>query len=521
MAPEVELKLSVDPRVLKGEGAAARIARHPAIAKVKHGRVRIARLVSTYYDTADRKLLRHGIALRLRRDGTRWLQTVKGPPLSGTGAGLHARSEYERHLARPVFDAAHLATTPWHRVLTKALRRNSLVPQFTTDFVRHEVPIAFPGGSRATLAIDSGWIRAGRRTTRIAEIEIEVGAGNPLPLFGLAQELAVDLPVAVGSANKAERGYALARGVADGPGEPVHASAAELGKDPAAEEALRNIAQGCLTQIAGNATGLCADTDPEWVHQMRIGTRRLRSCLGLMPATPARDALIAEVKWLASLLGSARDWDVFATETLPPVIAAVGTDATASESFGRLRQRVSVRRVRARTDVRDAIRSPRFTRLMLSCGALSAMPHFGCRDAKGLRLLGTPARAFAEELIETRHHKLADKAAGLAHASPPERHKARIAAKKLRYAAEFFAPLFSAKRARSYLKSLSLLQDVLGHANDAETVHHLVGGLPGAEDAAMVGAVRGWAAANAVRLEKEIAQVAGRFAQSRRFWVGR
>jgi len=520
LATEVELKLSLDPRALKGDGAAARFAQHPAIAHVKSGRARTTRLVSTYYDTPDLRLARHGIVLRLRRDGTRWLQTVKGPPLSGTSAGLHARSEFECGLTHPSFDAAHLATTPWHRVLTKALRKKLLVPQFTTDFVRHAIPVTFPNGTRAELAIDSGAIRAGRRTARISEIEIEIVSGDPLPLFRLAQLLTVDLPVTIGSANKAERGFALARDAGDA-GEPVHASTAELGTDPAAEEALRTIAQGCLAQIAGNAAGLVADTDPEWVHQMRIGTRRLRSCLGLVPRTPARDALIAEVKWLAQALGNARDWDVFATETLPPVVAAVGTDAAAEASFARLRRRVSVRRVRARADVRDAVRSPRFTQLLLACGALCATHHFGRSDHEALRALATPAREFAEQLIGRRHHRLAGRAADLEHASPGERHRARIAAKKLRYAAEFFAPLFPAKRARTYLDALSALQDVLGHANDAETVHHLVEGLPGARDVAMAGAIRGWAAASAATLAKEIAHVAGRFARSRRFWADR
>lgn len=521
MGTEIELKLALDPRVLKDGAAAARLMRHPAIAKVKAGRARTARLVSVYYDTPDLRLARHGIVLRLRRDGARWLQTVKGPPLPGTSAGLHARSEYECHLTHPSFDAAHLATTPWHRVLRKTLSRKLLVPQFTTDFVRHAVPVTLPGGTRAMLSIDSGSIRAGRRTARIAEIEVEIVSGEPLPLFRLAQALTTDLPVTIGSANKAERGFALARGAADGIGEPVHASMAALGDDPGAESALRTIAQGCLQQITGNAAGLAVGADPEWVHQMRIGTRRLRSCLGLIPRTPARDALVAEVKWLATMLGTARDWDVFATETLPPVIAAVGTDAAAAASFARLRRRVSARRVRARAAVRDAVRSPRFTQLLLACGALCATRHFGRGDAEALRALATPARVFAEQLIARRHHRLAHKSAALAHASPEQRHKARIAAKKLRYAAEFFAPLFPHKRSRSYLAALSEMQDVLGHANDAETVRHLVDGLPGAGDAAMAGAIRGWAAANAATLTKEIARVAGRFAKLRPFWTGR
>ena len=401
----------------------------------------------------------------------------------------------------------------------KAVQKHLLAPQFTTEFVRHAIPLAFPGGTRATLAIDTGTIRAGRRKVPIAEIEIELVAGNPLPLFGLAQALARDVPLAVGSANKAERGYALAQGAPDGFSAPVHAHAAALPASASAEDALRVVARGCLEQIAGNAAGLLGSTDPEWVHQMRIGTRRLRSCLGLVPASPARTRLIVEVKWLAGILGSARDWDVFATETLPPVIAALATDAGAAASFARLRRRVSARRAKARAAARDAIRSPRFTDLLLASGALCATPHFGRTDDEALRALAAPARDFACLLIARRHRKLENKAADLASASPEDRHAARIAAKKLRYPAEFFAQLFSGKRTLPYLRSLSTLQDVLGRANDAETVRHLIVGLAGEGDAAMTGAIRGWAAANSAALVKEIERAAGKFAASHRFWT--
>ncbi len=299
----------------------------------------------------------------------------------------------------------------------------------------------------------------------------------------------------------------------------MHARTAALASDTSAEDALRVIVQGCLEQIAGNAAGLLADADPEWVHQMRIGTRRLRSCLGLVPATPGRDSLIAEVRWLARLLGTARDWDVFAGETLPPIAAALGTDASAAASFARLRRRVSARRAQARSMVRDAVRSVRFTRLVLAAGALCATPHFGRDDDEALRALAAPARVFASGLIDRRHHKVGRSTTGLAKATPEARHAARIAAKKLRYAAEFFSPLLDGKHARRYLKSLSELQDVLGRANDAQTVQSLVAGLAAPGDVAMLGAIRGWVAAHSAALAKDITRAADRFAKSDRFWA--
>ncbi len=132
------------------------------------------------------------------------------------------------------------------------------------------------------------------------------------------------------TASKAERGHALLHGGRDGIGTPVRATAIALADEATTEEALAALMRGCLQQIAANAPDLLADDDPEWVHQMRIGMRRLRSCLRARRAVRAlrRDrTLRGDVKWLAGALGTARDWDVFVRETLPPLAAWFARDA--------------------------------------------------------------------------------------------------------------------------------------------------------------------------------------------------
>jgi inorganic triphosphatase YgiF len=516
---EIELKLALDPVAIPHP---TRLGRHPAIAAVKSGRAHSARVVSTYYDTSDFRLAREGIALRLRRDGRRWLQTVKGPPLAGSGAGLHGRDEHECRLPGPRLDPARLATTPWRKLLAKAQQRGDLVPQFTTDFLRQTIPLAFPDGTRSTLALDVGAIRARRlpgRRAPIAEIEIELVAGSAARLYELALALSDDWPLTVATANKAERGYALVRGEPDGWRLPVRAGAAEIGAKATAEAALRAIAQECLHQIAANAAGLVADSDPEWVHQMRIGTRRLRSCLALIaPVAPAErvDPLVAEIRWLAGILGAARDWDVFALETLPPLALGFAHDPAAVTGLKRLRRRVAAKRSAARAATREAVRSPRFQRLLLATGAFCATPRFGMRDDAGSN---APAQPFAAGLLARRQRKLARRAMALENGTAEERHAARIAAKKLRYAAEFFAPLFPGKRTRAYLKALGALQDALGHCNDAATAARLAAGLAGDADQVTVGAVRGWVAARAAALLPELARAWRRFAGTKRFWT--
>jgi triphosphatase len=523
---ETELKLALDP------AAVPALLRHPALRPLRCGRARTAPMHSVYFDTPDGRLERADVALRVRRTGRCWVQTLKGPRQAG--AGLHERPEYEWAVPGPDVDMTRLATTPWKKLSAKAAKDGGFVPICTTDFERRTIPLEFPDGTTAQLCVDLGVIGAvcnGRtRRVSIAEIEIELGSGDTANLFRLALALCTDLPLTVMTETKAARGYALRRGLARAVVAPEHASAVALAADATTAEALAAVARQCLHQIAANAPGLVADDDPEWIHQMRVGTRRLRSCLSLVArigAAAATEPVAAEVKWLATVLGRARDWDVFVTQTLPPLAAWFAGDPIAAPGIGRLRSRATARRRSARREARAAVVSPRFQRLLLAIGLVCATPWFGAppdavddaadaADAADAPL--RPAAEFAVKLLARRHRKLVRLASGLMHASVGERHAARIAAKRLRYVAEFFAPLFPGKRTRSYVAALEDVQDALGQLNDAVTAASLAGELARPGDDAAAGAVRGWAAAHAAGIEPRLADVWRRFSAAKPFW---
>src|SRR5438045_2716048 len=109
----------------------------------------------------------------------------------------------------------------------------------------------------------------------ICEIELELRSGRVERLFDFARELAVDLPLSLEPASKAARGVRL---VSSASGAPVRAENAALSRDATAGDVLASIIRVCLRQIEGNADGLAREDDAEWIHQMRIGTRRLRAC---------------------------------------------------------------------------------------------------------------------------------------------------------------------------------------------------------------------------------------------------
>jgi triphosphatase len=128
----------------------------------------------------------------------------------------------------------------------------------------------------------------------------------------------------------------------------------------------------------------------------------------------------------------------------------------------------------------------------------------------------------ATATLRNRHKQLRKRGEHLVTLAPPERHAVRIAAKKLRYAAEFFSPLFVRKRTRSYVGALSQLQDVLGTLNDAATTVGLLHEIPAADDAVWrqqaKGIVHGWVeGASHVRMQA-LAQAWERFLEQKPFW---
>ncbi len=514
MATETELKLRIAP------DAVAALVRHPAVKAVKRGRAHTSQLTSTYFDTADAALASAGVALRLRRDGRRWLQTVKGPADAKTAGGLSARPEFEWPVAGPRLDPLRFAATPFRRALGKA-ERQGLVPRFTTDIRRTTVPLAFPDSTMAHLCIDVGELRTEDggvpASAPVHEIELELEAGDPRRLFELAHALAADIPLVLEPASKAERGYALR---AQRSSEPRRAEDVDLAGECTAGVAFAAIMRSCLAQIEGNAHGVLASDDPEWIHQMRIGVRRMRACLSLARrsiATERIEPLRAELRWLAQALGNARDLDVFATSTLPAFRDAIarGSGASLAPHLARLAARTATRRREARGIARAAVSSPRFVRLVLSIAALAASPDLAGIPAD--ERLSRPARDVARPLLKRRHQALLALGTDLAHAAPEARHAARLAAKKLRYAAEFFASIHPRKRTRAYRKALAILQEELGAWNDAAVAARVAAEIAGPQSPAAA-ALEGWAAARGASRADALEEAWTRFTKARPFW---
>lgn len=140
-------------------------------------------------------------------------------------------------------------------------------------------------------------------------------------------------------------------------------------------------------------------------------------------------------------------------------------------------------------------------------------------------MLETPLPSFAAGVLHRRHRKLMKEPKNLAEVPVGVLHDMRLRAKRLRYAAEFFAGLFPGGRTKRYLRRLSDLQEALGIVNDGAVAAHLVAALPGHAGRAAgarawaAGAVEGFAAGRAALARDAAGQAWRKFRRADPFWT--
>jgi CHAD domain-containing protein len=207
--------------------------------------------------------------------------------------------------------------------------------------------------------------------------------------------------------------------------------------------------------ILGHDPGVRLGGDPEDLHRLRVGIRRARAVL--RSARPFLDGewtdhLRAELGWLGRALGPARDLDVLHEGLMREVQSFEKLDAG---GFERMLDELREQRAAARGDVLKVLRSQRYLRLLDSLAdAAEAVPVSG----SGPSVTELAAKEFGR--LQKTMKSLDDRP------TDENLHKARIRAKRARYAAEVAEPAVG-KRASEFVDRAKTLQDVLGSHQDA------------------------------------------------------
>ncbi|MBT2335887.1 CYTH and CHAD domain-containing protein [Variovorax paradoxus] len=525
---EIEFKFHVPAERLKAVEAALR-----------RGTVLRTRLQARYFDTADQALAAQGIVLRLRKEGRRWVQTVKA-----TGDNALHRLEHNVDLgaaaaggAAPAIDPQRHQGTPVGERLAKVLAASGapLVERQSTDIVRltRDVRTAGAGAAVVELALDIGRVVAhagtpDERESPVCELELELKRGDVRGLVSLAQRWSQRHGLWFSTVSKAERGARLLAKLDVVPAvkaeTPRFAEEKEKRDGRAIQQA---VVASCLAQMLPNASEIAAgSTDEEQIHQLRIGIRRLRTALRELAGLDPRTDLFKGAEWEPPLveafraLGALRDREQIVKLAQPqlrdagaPEVDPLAGDEAAAPvpSPG------------------DLVCAPAFQSVLVAligftaATAAQAVPQGdGQPPSAPAPLDAGEARRHLRKRLQRLHEQAVRDGRHFESLAIEDQHRTRKRLKRLRYLAEFAAPLFGdaddeeKPAAERYMKRLRPAQDALGRFNDEAVALALYREAAG-RDARAWFAV-GWFGARHAAGAKACRKALGKIGKAPRFW---
>lgn len=432
-----------------------------------------------YYDTPDHELGQKGISLCVRCEAGQWLQTISfvGPDKQGGQATSHPRKDGTLSLA--VYKGTEVA--------------DILQPYRKTLHVRFETRITRLAAVQVTeaaeieIAYDRGTIISGHFGIPVAEMEFRLLSGDLNELFTLCESWVNEYGLVLDLQSKAALGDRLARAASGTPieladntakvdskdarppspsmvgellaprrSEPLHLEA----KLPIAE-AYQAIALACLTQVIQNLAYLALAHDTharphdtaDYVHQARVGIRRLRSCWklfeGWLGDSPPKQ--LEEVRRLFSRLGELRDSHIMA-DTIEPALLAAGMPPL-EQSLQQKDSHEKAIELARETDTQFLLLQ------LLRDVANAADTNFGSDSSRSFD------KRF-QQRVDRWLKKITEAGLSFKELSIDEQHAVRKKAKRLRYGLEFGEDLLPAKRLKKVRRTLARAQDVLGELND-------------------------------------------------------
>jgi CHAD domain-containing protein len=234
-----------------------------------------------------------------------------------------------------------------------------------------------------------------------------------------------------------------------------------------ADRAAAAILTHLTAAIEANLPGTLADVDTEFLHDLRVAVRRIRSLQrelrGVFPQ-PELARFRSEFRWLQEITGPTRDLDVY----LLDFDSFKGSLPTGKQSdLEALRVLLRERRARARQQMVRALRSGRAQTLLTDWKQLVVT--LAGRSEDDRPDAARPIVELADRRIAKVYRQMVKMGTRIDDESPPVAlHDLRKRGKELRYLLEFFAPLFPASSVQPMIKTLKSLQDTLGRFQDRE-----------------------------------------------------
>lgn len=413
---------------------------------------------STYVDTADLRLVREGFTLRRRSGGDDEGWHLK-LPVAGADSSVHdelrvpltATGEPPRALVRLVHPIVRGAALT--EVARLRGRRHRLMIRDTS-----EVGVAILVDDTIEVLDRSGTI-----TARFRELELD-----PIAVAATTETVVADIANALNEAGGLGGDFVakVVRALGPRATAPPEVPAVDLSPDEMATASVADVVAVTLSRTIRRFRATDLDLrrdpdDPNAVHKARVASRRLRTALRTFRTYLDQDrthALITAMKATGDALGRLRELDVVTEHLFEGLSELSERSDAARERVGSV---LGSRRAAARDDVLAMLESRAYLDLHEALVAAVQDPLASSTAAE------TPAADVLPRLVERPWRRLTER---IDNASDPptddDWHRIRLAAKRVRYAAEAVAPGIGDDATR-FAEAMSEVTDLLGEQHDA------------------------------------------------------
>ena len=472
---EFELKFEIPASSLKRLSAAVHAAK-PQLQSLR----------ACYFDTADGALAASGLVLRLRKEGNYWVQTAKASTSNALDRLEHnvtieksssktSSKSSAKSKAMPSIDLSRHDSELVGKKITRALKlsRNAakpvLIAQYETDVQRLKFSVDHLG-SIIEIALDQGMVVNGARSVALCELEIELKEGKPEHAVALARLWCAQYGLWLSSITKPMKGQRLQdihlQGLPlnDQDSPDLFAIAPTFKRHANAPQIVKAVMQSCLNQVLANASEI-ADSNQHatYIHQLRVGIRRLRTAIDELKGLASR----MDPAWEASLikvfraLGEHRDYDHLVGHLQPQLITAGGPNLGTSLDSKTLPNLGSI--------IRSAVFQDTLLCIIAYVNGLDLDEKLSKNKHQHQHQIAKKSLVQHLDKLYLQSIKEAKKFLTL---NETQQHSVRKHFKRLRYLTEFLTPLFSgqasAHNTNSFIELLKPVQDALGFYNDEQ-----------------------------------------------------
>jgi CHAD domain-containing protein len=246
-----------------------------------------------------------------------------------------------------------------------------------------------------------------------------------------------------------------------------------LDPDAPAHVTARQIMLSLLDILEANVDGTKANLDSEFLHDLRVATRRTRSAMSQIKGVFDPGQLEAFKKafgWIGQITGETRDLDVYLLKypdyraSLPKVL---------QDNLDPFHAFLQQHHKQAQSALVKKINSPHFRKSLKEWrGWLQTSATVSEQTPNAME----PTAKLADKRIGKLYNRVLKDGQNIAEESPAERlHDLRKDCKKLRYLMEFYQSLYPKPAIRGLIKALKVILDNLGEFQDLEVQAHSLG----------------------------------------------